>query len=189
MPETPSLQQLIDRYNRRLLEYREQANASAPPTPEPVPRPQPKPEPVPRPQPVPMPNPPMPSPRPEPHPTPVPEPASLRVRVFTARQAIPIEGARVWISSVEPDGSLRLRSRVVTNADGLTRPVSLPAASMPGDALPSTPGASSPYIVEVWADEYLPASRRIDLIGGTSGELSVEMLPAAGSAEGRDANA
>lgn len=174
MPENPSLQQLIDRYNRRLLEYHEQAGGASPP-----PAPMPQPPERPRPQPAPVP----------PVPPGEPEPATMRVRVYTARQAVPIEGARVWISSIEPDGSLRLRARVVTNADGLTRPVSLPASSLTGDALPSSPGASSPYIVEVFADDYLPASRRIDIIGGTSGELPVEMLPAEGSAERSGADA
>lgn len=170
MPENPSLQQLIDRYNRRLLEYHEQAGGSSPP-------PAPTPQPPERPRPVP------------PTPPGKPEPATMRVRVYTARQAVPIEGARVWISSLEPDGALQLRARVVTNADGLTRTVSLPASSLTGDALPTSPGASSPYVVEVFADDYLPASRRIDIIGGTSGELPVEMLPAAGSAEGSGADA
>ena len=208
MPDNPSLQQLIDRYNRRLMQYHQQANQSPPPSPHPTPpappgppeRPPAPPAPQPpmappsdRPQmPVaPIPDrptaPPPPPPRPAPQPVPPtldpPEPAILRVRVFTARQAIPIEGARVWISSVEPDGSLQLRARVVTNGDGLTRPVSVPAASMSGDALPTTPGASSEYVVEVWAEDYLPAQRRIVLVGGQASELPVEMLPTAGSAE------
>lgn len=106
---------------------------------------------------------PQPSPEPEPYPEPEPDGGDfvgyLRVFVFTAGGAEPIEGARAIVT--RPDGDTQtVYANLVTDRDGFTPVVALPSVD---PALTLRPGVAHPYVtysVRVTADGFQPVEHR-----------------------------
>ena len=81
------------------------------------------------------------------------------VKVSTARGAIPLENAAVGIRGDTPETSGIIYS-TVTNSDGHTEKIALPA---PSRELSETPKSTKPYAtynVDVFKDGYVPLSFR-----------------------------
>ena len=79
----------------------------------------------------------------------------LVIRVSTARGAIPLEGASVSVRGGSPETSGIIYS-MVTNQDGLTEKIALPA---PAISLSESPGNPTPYSIwsiDVFKDGYTP---------------------------------
>lgn len=68
----------------------------------------------------------------------------LVVQVFTARSSIPLEGANITITAVQPDGSESLMVSTVTDESGKTKTFALPT---PPISASEHPGGQRPYSV------------------------------------------
>ena len=85
----------------------------------------------------------------------------FKVNVTTADGALPVQGARVTVSSVEENGDRKVWGVMLTDRAGTTRELELPAPSLREsfDADSGSPSrAYSYYQVEVDAEGYYPAS-------------------------------
>ena len=97
----------------------------------------------------------------------------LRVRAYTAGGALPVEDAVVRIKGAEEDNRFVSYS-LLTDRDGITSAVSLPAPSLSYSLAPSP--AEAPfalYDVEIIADGYY--SKRINGVSVFSGVESVQL--------------
>ena len=81
----------------------------------------------------------------------------LVVRVSTARGAIPLDGASVSIRGSSPETSGIIYS-MVTNQDGLTDKISLPAPALSLSESPGNPTPYSRWNIDVFKDGYAPIS-------------------------------
>lgn len=103
------------------------------------------------------------------------------VRVTTARGAIPIEGATVYVQNFLPDGQ-EGKGDVIgtysTNASGLTQKISLPA---PPRALSTSPGngkSYSTYTITAYADGYHTRIYvNVPVFEGITAIQNVDMIP------------
>lgn len=100
---------------------------------------------------------------------------SLVVTVRTAESALPVAGAAVTVTD-ERYGDPRLMAVLVTNRDGITPRITLPA---PHSAPDAQNVKFAVYTVQVEADGYLP-ERIVDVavLDGQSGTLPVSLKPA-----------
>lgn len=109
---------------------------------------------------------------------------TLRVRAYTAGGALPIAGAVVRIMGAEEANRLVSYS-LVTDRNGITEAVSLPAPSISYSLSPSPAEAPfAVYDVEISADGYY--SKRINGVSVFSGVNSVQlanMIPSSSGAE------
>ncbi len=76
--------------------------------------------------------------------------SSMIVRAFTSRAQIPVSGATVTITQPGSEGKHRVLAVEITDANGFTRPIPLPA---PPRILSDEPGAKHPYAsYDVWVE-------------------------------------
>ena len=106
----------------------------------------------------------------------------LRIRAYTAGGALPISGATVRIKGAEEDNRL-VAYTLVTDRDGLTQEITLPAPSVEYSLSPDP--AEQPYAVydlEITAPGYY--TKRISGLTVFSGVNSIQlinMIPDSGS--------
>lgn len=103
---------------------------------------------------------------------------NIKVRTSTASGALPVEGALIKIYGTDEYNKDVMYS-VLTDSNGITREISLPA---PSKSYSTSPGAQeAPYAVynvELVKDGYYP--KRIDnvpIFSGTTAVLPIEMIP------------
>ena len=103
---------------------------------------------------------------------------NIRVRAYTAAGALPTDGVLVKIYGIDEIGGDVMYS-VLTDEDGITKEISLPA---PPRAYSAAPGANqspySVYNVELVKDGFYP--KRIDnvpIFNGINAVLPIEMIP------------
>ena len=105
------------------------------------------------------------------------ETAHLQVRVTTARQAVPIEGARVVVTRLE-DGQEKLMYVLNTNSDGITETVALPAVPARYSLIPGYENPFTLYNVDVSHPGYFNVRiRGIPLYGGVTATQPVDLTP------------
>ena len=103
---------------------------------------------------------------------------NLRVKTYTAYEAIPIEEVLVKIYGVDEYNKDEKYS-LVTDSDGLTNNVILPA---PSRGYSTSPGAKeapySVYNVELSKEGFYPKKiENVPIFGGVNAILPIEMLP------------
>lgn len=81
----------------------------------------------------------------------------LVVRVSTARGAIPLESASVSVRGSSPETSGIIYS-ILTNQDGLTEKIALPAPALSLSETPGNPAPYSTWNIDVFKDGYTPIS-------------------------------
>lgn len=103
--------------------------------------------------------------------------AYLLVRVYSARGAIPLEGAVVTISQFTDNGE-ELLHLTVTDENGFTPKFALPAANRELSQQPGTPHPFTFYNVQSDADGYYTVrNENIPLYGGITSVQDVAMIP------------
>lgn len=103
--------------------------------------------------------------------------AYLLVRVYSARGAIPLEGAVVTISQFTDSGE-ELLHLTVTDENGFTAKFPLPAANRELSQQPGYPNPFTFYNVQVDVDGfYTIRNENIPLYGGVTSVQSVAMVP------------
>ena len=99
---------------------------------------------------------------------------SLRIRAYTAGGALPVPGAIVRIRGADEDNRFIART-LITDRDGLTKKVELPAPSASYSLIPdSNETPYSVYDVEISAPGYY--TKRIDGLTVFSGIESVQLI-------------
>ena len=103
--------------------------------------------------------------------------APLRVWVTTARQAIPIEGARVVITK-EGGGENQLVKILTTNQDGSTATVDLPAVPAEYSQKPGYPHPYTLYTIEISKSGYFTIrNNHVPLYGGITTVQPADLIP------------
>ncbi|MBQ6796488.1 MAG: hypothetical protein IJP10_00585 [Clostridia bacterium] len=100
--------------------------------------------------------------------------AQLKVVVYAADEAIPIQGADVVITSVGGD---EIYKTAVTDENGQTPEIELPAVEVSGSNQQNNPDSYTEYRVSISADGYIPQERIASLVATTSATLPVAMTP------------
>ncbi len=110
---------------------------------------------------------------------------NISVRTYTASEALPIAGSLVKIYGTD-DYNKDVQYSLLTDNDGITKSISLPA---PSAAYSSAPGAGetpySVYNVEITKNGYYP--KRIDnvpIFSGINALLPIEMIPLSYASDG-----
>lgn len=102
----------------------------------------------------------------------------LRAEVSTGRGATPIENAYVFVTYTDNSGKERLMASVMTNIDGETPLLELPALSAD---LSLTPGNSRPYVyyaIQINKDGYYTIKNKfVPVFAGQTSIQQIEMLP------------
>lgn len=191
-----SLESMIEKYNREMMQlYAQQlkktASAPAEPVlaasavqaavtdapPAPIKEQEKNPEPAPEPERTPVPEP---APEPEPqeeNERPETDTGYIQVRTFTAREAIPIAGALVTITQENEKGT-KLQWAVVTDQDGLTPKLKVPAVSSQLSLQPGTEQPYSPYTIQVdMPGFYRVKFMDVPIYGGITAIQPVKMIP------------
>ena len=102
----------------------------------------------------------------------------MQIRTFTASEALPLEGASVKIiGSGEENRDVKISQ--ITDSDGLTNVVRLPAPSTSLSMSPSSKSIPySVYDVEITKIGYYPKRiYNVPLFSGTKAMLPIEMIP------------
>ena len=103
--------------------------------------------------------------------------ARLRVWVTTARQAIPIEGARVVVTQ-EDGGEQALRWVLITDRDGNAEIVELPAVPAEYSQRPGVPHPYTSYTIEISKPGYFTVkNNHVPLYGGVTAIQPVDLTP------------
>lgn len=110
-----------------------------------------------------------------------PEQGSLRFRTYTARGALPVEGAHITVSKTI-GGNRRIFYDITTDSSGQSEILPLPA---PSKELSQTPTVSvqpySLYDAEIIADGYIPVSiRSLPVFEGILSVQRAALVPSAG---------
>ena len=100
--------------------------------------------------------------------------AQLKVVVYAADEAVPIQGANVIITSVGGD---EIYKTAVTDENGQTSEIELPAVEVSGSNQQMDPNSYTEYRVSINADGYIPQERIASLVATTSATLPVAMTP------------
>lgn len=110
---------------------------------------------------------------------------TLQVRTVTARGALPVEGAQIYISEDDPEnGKTGVIFSGRTNSAGLSEKVSLPAPPPENSEAPGGDDAYTKYNVEVIADGFYPVySFDVPVFPGILSIQSVELVPTPREAE------
>ena len=102
----------------------------------------------------------------------------VRIRTYTASGALPVEGTIVKIYGTD-DYNRDIKYSLITDTDGITEEISLPA---PAKFYSTAPGAQeapySVYNIELFKDGYYP--KRIDnvpVFSDVTAVLPIEMIP------------
>ncbi len=104
--------------------------------------------------------------------------AQLRVWVTTARQAVPIEGARVVITKEDGEGEGQLIKILTTNQDGNTATVDLPAVPAEYSQKPGYAHPYTLYAIQISKPGYFTVqNNHVPLYGGISTIQPVDMTP------------
>ncbi len=104
--------------------------------------------------------------------------AQLRVWVTTARQAVPIEGARVVITKEDGEGEGQLIKVLTTNQDGNTATVDLPAVPAEYSQKPGYAHPYTLYAIQISKPGYFTIqNNHVPLYGGISTIQPVDMTP------------
>ena len=78
---------------------------------------------------------------------------TLRVRVFTSKAQIPVEGATVVVTGAGENGKQDLISLQITDRSGLIRPVSIPTPVSGESTSPEGMNGGLPFtMVSVWVE-------------------------------------
>lgn len=102
---------------------------------------------------------------------------ALVVQVFTAREALPLEGCSVALQYHDTDGNKLLRF-LLTDRAGRTSPVTLPAPDSSLTLSPANPHPFATYFVTVTRVGFSPLRDAPTLVfGGELSLLPVELLP------------
>lgn len=102
--------------------------------------------------------------------------AQLKIYVFTADEALPIEGATIFITSSET-GEEVLSAVAKTGRDGQTESLALPASVAIGTDQTLDPASYTNYRVYINADGYEPQNRNVQLVATIAATLPVAMTP------------
>lgn len=102
--------------------------------------------------------------------------AQLKIYVFTADEALPIEGATIFITSSET-GEEALSAVAKTGRDGQTESLALPASVAIGTDQTLDPASYTNYRVYINADGYEPQNRNVQLVATIAATLPVAMTP------------
>lgn len=102
--------------------------------------------------------------------------AQLKIYVFTADEALPIEGATIFITSSET-GEEVLSAVTKTGRDGQTESLALPASVAIGTDQTLDPASYTNYRVYINADGYAPQNRNVQLVATIAATLPVAMTP------------
>ena len=110
---------------------------------------------------------------------------TLQVRAVTARGALPVEGARIYISEDDPEnGKTGVIFSGRTNSAGLSEKISLPAPPPENSEVPGGDDVCTKYNVEVIADGFYPVySLDVPVFPGILSIQSVELVPTPREAE------
>ena len=102
----------------------------------------------------------------------------LRIRTYTASGALPVEGAVVEIRGAEEENSTVVYS-VLTDRDGITEPIALPAPSLSYSLSPSP--SEKPfalYDVNINAEGYYPKRiLGVSVFSGINSWQNANMIP------------
>ena len=103
---------------------------------------------------------------------------TLRIRAYTAGGALPIEGAVVRISGAE-EANRTVAYSVLTDRDGITEAVILPAPSLSYSLAPSpTEAPYAAYDVEITANGYYPKTiLGVSVFSGVNSVQLANMIP------------
>lgn len=103
------------------------------------------------------------------------------VRVTTARGAIPLENALVYVQNFEPDGTLGKGDVIAvykTNSSGLTERFALPTPSRSLSLSPGNGKSYSSYTLSVQKDGYNTRSYvNVPVFEGITAIQNVDMIP------------
>lgn len=101
----------------------------------------------------------------------------IQVRTFTAREAIPIEGALVTITQEDGNGT-KLQWALVTDKDGLTPTVAVPTVSSTLSLQPGVEHPYSQYTIQVDMPGYYRVKNiDVPVYGGITALQPVELIP------------
>ena len=104
--------------------------------------------------------------------------ARLRVWVTTARQAVPIEGARVVVSKETVGGEIELIKVLTTNQDGTTATIDLPAVPAEYSQKPGYDHPYTSYTIEISKPGYFSVrNTHVPLYGGVSAVQPADLTP------------
>ena len=112
--------------------------------------------------------------------------ASLQVRVTTANEALPIQGALVTIRRENGEKTATERT-LLTGISGLTESITLPAADPSMTLSPDSRFTPITYEVDVTAPRYYRVRNKgIPLYGGIDTVLPVSLIPLPEFEDGND---
>lgn len=106
---------------------------------------------------------------------------ALRIRATTARGALPVPDAKVYISSVSPDGKSTVLASGITDNSGLSETFILPAPPKSNSEHPGERDPYAKYNVSVTADGYYPIeSFDVPVFPGIMSTQPAELIPLLG---------
>ena len=104
--------------------------------------------------------------------------AHLRIWVTTARQAVPIEGARVVVTKEGDDGGQSLVKVLTTNQDGNTATIDLPAVAAQYSQTPGFDHPYTTYTIEISKPGYFTIKNtHVPLYGGITSIQPADLIP------------
>ncbi|MBQ7474924.1 MAG: hypothetical protein IJS78_03285 [Clostridia bacterium] len=102
----------------------------------------------------------------------------LKIRVSTAGDVIPVEGAVVYIRSLGAGEDDRLMFSLRTDEDGATRTAALPAPTVPAEGAAPDEEPVRIYGVEIKKDGYRPLEYAgVPIYAGITSLIEAELLP------------
>lgn len=106
----------------------------------------------------------------------------LQIRATTARGALPVENAQVYISETDRDGqNTGVIASGRTDRSGLTEKFSLPAPPRENSESPGIPNPYTKYNVEIYADGYYPIENfDVPVFPGILSVQPAELIPVRG---------
>lgn len=104
----------------------------------------------------------------------------LQIRATTARGALPVGNAQVYISAADqPDSGILVSGR--TDRSGLTEKFSLPAPPRANSESPDIPNPFTKYNIEIIADGYYPIENfDVPVFPGILSVQPAELIPILG---------
>lgn len=104
---------------------------------------------------------------------------SMQIRATTARGAIPVEGARVYISETDVEnGNTGVIASGKTNSAGLTEKFRLPTPPVENSNRPDGPLAYTRYNVQIIANGYSPLQHTgVPVFPGILSIQGAELVP------------